>query len=123
MHPEPHAVLEVLATVFTAVALLLIMKPPVKRTTHRCESANGGEECSENTLLTSFHLFHTDGRRSLISRKRKRPTAVYLTPFPGTRIETVSIMTASPGLDRSPVDEHQLRFVQVKTSKQTCPGW
>lgn len=33
VHPQPHAVLEVFATVFTAVALLLVMQPPVERQT------------------------------------------------------------------------------------------
>lgn len=37
VHPQPHAVLEVFATVFTAVALLLVVQPPVERQTHKCE--------------------------------------------------------------------------------------
>lgn len=33
VHPQPHAFLEVFATVLAAVALLLVMQPPVERQT------------------------------------------------------------------------------------------
>lgn len=57
MHPQPHAFLEVFATVLAAVALLLVMQPPVEIQTRMSAqmtttpTGQKGGKKTENTLL------------------------------------------------------------------------